>query len=90
MRINKRKDQKLQSILQEISKTMENYPNGVITDLIGANHIYDQINRAFRLGKQAGYPEEEIGEMIAKAKLPQTAAQTAIQTVATPASSGCA
>lgn len=68
-RLKKRKREKqLRRTLDRLRIEMQNYPEGTITDIVGANLIYDLINRAATLARLNGYKEEEIKQMIAACK----------------------
>ena len=63
---NSFREKRFLKLLEDLRKTMENYPDGKITDLIGANHVYELMNRAMKLGRSAGFTAEEI-ELLLKA-----------------------
>lgn len=68
MKRSERRAVEFQKCLDRITATMQNYPDGKITDLLGANTIYALMNKAVVLGKKAGYREEEITERILAAR----------------------
>ena len=57
------KEKQLLKERDALKQMMENYPDGKITDLVGANAIYDQMNRIVNLAGSLGYSSEEIMEM---------------------------
>lgn len=69
-RSNARIEKKLQKIKEELQRTMENYPDGRITDLIGAQHVYDLMNKAAGLARKAGYTDQEIENLLIESRKP--------------------
>ena len=66
----KRIEKQLEKVLKDLKKVMENYPNGTITDVIGANVVYKLMNRACVLARKAGYTYEQIEDLLKQAKNP--------------------
>lgn len=64
----KRISKKQQRVLDDLREVMKQYPDGTITDVIGANRVYKLINRAVVLFRKSGFTEEEIEELIKKQK----------------------
>lgn len=64
----KRIGKKPQRVLDDLREVMKQYPDGTITDVIGANRVYKLINRAVFLCRKAGFTEEEIVELIEQQK----------------------
>ena len=68
MNRQQRREAKFLRTLERITETMQNYPDGKITDLLGANTLYALTNQAIRFGKQAGYTDDQIAERVLAAR----------------------
>lgn len=68
--IRKRVEKKLAKTLEDLRKVMQNYPDGKITDVIGANVVYKLMNQVCVLARRAGYTYEQIEDLLKQAKNP--------------------
>ena len=68
MNRSERREARFQRCLDRITEVMKNYPDGRITDLLGANTLYALMNQACRFGKQAGYTDDQIAERVLAAR----------------------
>ena len=88
-RRNARYEKQFRGLLDKLRQAMANYPDGKITDLIGANHVYELMNRALHAGRRAGYSDEDLErELIEAQKPPKPAESSATKTVVTSCAPG--
>ena len=62
-----RYEKQILQIREKLRQTMQNYPDGKITDIIGAQTVYDLMNRAVVLARKAGYTDEQIADLFESA-----------------------
>ena len=80
-RRSNRYEKEFRGLLDKIRQAMKNYPDGKITDLIGANHLYDLMNRAVRAGRRAGYSDEDLERELIEARMPPEPAEASAQSI---------
>ena len=68
MKRKERWERAFQKQIENLRAIMQNYPDGKITDLVGANTVYSVMNKALQAGLKAGYSEEEIAKIILEAR----------------------
>lgn len=61
-------EKQLKKVRSQLEEVLRNYPDGKITDLIGAQVVYKLLNKAVVLARKAGYADEEIRIMLLSTK----------------------
>lgn len=77
----KRREKQLEKLLENLRIMMQNYPDGKITDIVGANAVYDLMNRAVVLAKKVGYTDDQIRDKLEGCRTCKTPPPTTVPTV---------
>ena len=65
-----RAEKQLLKIREKLQRVMVNYPDGKITDMVGATTVYDLMNRAVVTARRAGYTDDQITQFLHEARNP--------------------